>query len=221
MREKSTFRSLAGALAAIALLALQNMAATAEPGAVKIIAFGDSLIAGLGLAPEATFPVRLEAALRAKGHRIEIVNAGVSGDTASGGRARLGWALPEDADAVIVELGANDALRGIDPAATEAALDGLLADIRGRGLPVLLAGMLAPPNMGAAYGEQFNGMFPRLAEKHGVLFYRFFLDGVAAEPDLNQSDGIHPNADGIAVIVERMLPIVEKLIAAARPARTE
>ena len=211
---------IAGLAAAFSVAMFGPTTAT-EADPVKIVAFGDSLTAGYGLSQEAAFPTRLEAALRAKGHQVEIINAGVSGDTASGGRARLAWALPDDADAVIVELGATDALRGIDPAATEAALDALLADIRARGLPVLLAGMLAPPNMGADYEVQFNGIFPRLAEKHGALFYPFFLDGVAADAQFNQGDGIHPNAAGVSIIVERMLPLVEKLIAAAEPTGTD
>lgn len=182
---------------------------------ITILAFGDSLTAGYGLAPQEAFPVKLEAALKAKGHDVRIVNAGVSGDTSTAGRDRLDWALGEDVDAVIVELGANDALRGIDPKQTEAALAAILDTLRNRKLPVLLAGMLAPRNLGPAYGQEFDALFPALAKARGILFYPFFLDGVAADASLNQADGIHPNARGVDVIVARMLPMVEQLIAEA------
>lgn len=203
------------ALFAAALL-LAAMPARAEP--MRIVALGDSLTAGYGLEPAGSFTVQLEAALKARGHDIVIVNAGVSGDTSSDGAARVDWSVGEDADAVIVELGANDALRGVDPAITREALDGLLARLGERGLPVLLAGMLAPPNLGQDYGARFNPIYPELAAKHGTLFYPFFLDGVAAEAGLNQPDGIHPNAEGVAIIVERIVPSVEALIAAAEGA---
>jgi acyl-CoA thioesterase-1 len=199
----------------VALL-LAAMPARAEP--MRIVALGDSLTAGYGLEPAGSFTVQLETALKARGHDIVIVNAGVSGDTSSDGAARVDWSVGEDADAVIVELGANDALRGVDPSITREALDELLARLRERGLPVLLAGMLAPPNLGQDYGARFNPIYPELAAKHGVLFYPFFLDGAAAQTQLNQPDGIHPNADGVAVIVERIVPVVEALIAEATPA---
>ncbi len=182
-----------------------------------IVAFGDSLTAGLGLDPGEAFPARLEAALKARGHDIVIANAGVSGDTSTGGAERLDWTLAPDVDAVIVELGANDALRGIDPQQTEKALDLILTELGKRKLPVLLAGMLAPRNLGSDYGKSFDAIFPRLARKHGVLFYPFFLDGVAAEPLLNQPDGIHPNSKGVDMIVSRILPITEDLIRQASP----
>ncbi len=204
------------AVFAIGLL-LAAVPARAEP--VRIVALGDSLTAGYGLEPAESFTVQLEKALKARGHDIVIVNAGVSGDTSSDGAARVDWSIGEDADAVIVELGANDALRGVDPAITRDSLDGLLARLGERGLPVLLAGMLAPPNLGADYGARFNPIYPELAAKHGTLFYPFFLDGVAAEARLNQPDGIHPNAEGVAIIVERIVPSVEALIAAATAAR--
>jgi acyl-CoA thioesterase-1 len=191
-------------------LTLAAMPARAEP--IRIVALGDSLTAGYGLEAAESFTRQLEAALKARGHDIVIVDAGVSGDTASDGLARVDWSVGEDADAVIVELGANDALRGVDPAITRAALDGILARLRERGLPVLLAGMLAPPNMGAAYGAEFNPIYPQLAAEHGAILYPFFLDGVAAEAGLNQPDGIHPNAEGVAVIVGGMVPAVEALI---------
>jgi acyl-CoA thioesterase I len=177
-----------------------------------ILALGDSLTAGLGLDPPFSFPAQLEAALRAKGHDVAVMNAGVSGDTAAQGLARLDWALTDDVDAVIVELGANDALRGLEPRQAETALDEILTKVQAKGLPVLLAGMKAPPNLGADYVTAFDAMFPRLSETHGVAFYPFFLEGVAAEVKLNQADGIHPNAEGVAVIVQRMLPAVEALL---------
>jgi acyl-CoA thioesterase-1 len=186
---------------------------------VKIVAFGDSLTAGFGLPQQASFPVRLGQALAAKGIKAEIVNAGVSGDTASGGLGRLDWSVPEGTEAVILELGANDALRGVDPAVTRKALDAILSRLKARKIAVLLCGMLAPPNMGADYGKEFNRIFPELASTHGVVFYPFFLDGVAADESLNQRDGLHPTAAGVDIIVQRILPKVEELIARARSAR--
>ena len=194
--------------------AMSAIAATKE--AVSVVALGDSLIAGYGLAISEAFPARLAKALAAKGIAADIVNAGVSGDTASGGLARLDWSVPEETDAVIVELGANDALRGVDPAVTHAAIEEILRRLAARGIPVLLCGMLAPPNMGADYANAFNAIFPALAKQYDVVFYPFFLDGVAAERGLNQADGMHPSADGVARIVERILPAVEALIARAR-----
>jgi acyl-CoA thioesterase-1 len=195
---------------ALALLALTAVGAAAAP--VTILALGDSLTAGLGVGPAEAFPVRLEAALQAKGHDVKVINAGVSGDTAADGAARLDWALAEPVNAVIVELGANDALRGLPVAQAEQALDRLLAALAAKKLPVLLAGMRAPPNMGPEYQAAFDGMYERLAAKHGVLLYPFFLDGVAADPKLNQGDGMHPSPAGVDVIVARMLPSVEQLL---------
>ena len=189
----------------------------AEP--LRIVAFGDSLTAGLGLSEKDAFPVKLEAALKAKGHDVEVINAGVSGDTASGGLARLDWSVPDTTDAVILELGANDALRGVAPAATRKALDETIRRLQSRNIPVLLAGMQAPRNMGADYIAAFDRIYPELAREHGVLFYPFFLDGVAARSKLNQRDGIHPTAEGVDVIVRGILPYVEKLIAEARANR--
>ncbi|HMB48347.1 MAG TPA: arylesterase [Afifellaceae bacterium] len=183
---------------------------------VRIVALGDSLTAGYGLAPGQGFPAQLQRALDAAGHKVDIVDAGVSGDTASGGLARLDWSVAPDADAVIVELGANDALRGIGPEVTRKALDEIVARLNARNLPVLIAGMVAPPNMGDDYGDRFNAIYSDLAEKHGTSLYPFFLDGVAGDRSLNQADGIHPTAEGIAVIVENILPEVEKLIEQAR-----
>jgi len=205
------------ACATIFLTGQMRPIVAAEP--VKIVALGDSLTAGFGLAREAAFPARLEAALKAKGFAVEIANAGVSGDTPSGGLARLDWSVPEGTDAVILELGANDALRGLDPKVTRAALDAILRRLGERRIAVLLAGMRAPPNMGADYGRAFDAIFPDLAAAHDVVFYPFFLDGVAADRVLNQGDGMHPNAAGIDAIVERILPKAEELIARVKAKR--
>lgn len=199
--------------AVLILLVLAVTGAAAAP--VTILALGDSLTAGLGVGPTEAFPARLEAALKARGHDVKVINAGVSGDTAADGAGRLDWALGEPVDAVIVELGANDALRGLPVPQAEQALDRLLTALGEKKLPVLLAGMRAPPNLGAEYQTAFDGMFARLAEKHGVLLYPFFLDGVAADPKLNQPDGMHPNPAGVDVIVSRILPSVEQLLGKA------
>lgn len=191
-------------------------AAAAEP--VRILALGDSLTAGYGLARQDSFPARLQAALGRRGIAAEVINAGVSGDTTAGGRARLEWALADAPAVAIVELGANDGLRGLDPEATFANLDAIVRRLKAARVAVLLTGMKAPPNLGAEYGAAFNAVFPRIAEKHGVAFHPFFLDGVAAEPELNQDDGIHPNAAGVKIIVERLLPFVVDVIEKARPA---
>jgi acyl-CoA thioesterase-1 len=199
----------------IAVFALFLAAAPAGAAAVNILALGDSLTAGFGVAPAEAFPVKLEAALKARGHDVRVINGGVSGDTSTAGRDRLGWVVTEDVNAVIVELGANDALRGIDPAGTDAALSAILGELSSRKLPVLLAGMRAPRNLGQDYVERFDSIYPRLAETYGALFYPFFLEGVAAQPSLNQPDGIHPTAKGVDVIVAGILPKVEELIARA------
>lgn len=199
---------------AFALVVLTATGAAAQP--LTILALGDSLTAGLGVGPAEAFPARLEAALKAKGHDVKVINAGVSGDTAADGAARLDWALAEPVDAVIVELGANDALRGLPVEQAEKALDKLLTALGQKKLPVLLAGMKAPPNLGPEYQTAFDGMYQRLADRHpGVILYPFFLDGVAADPKLNQQDGMHPNPAGVDVIVARILPSVEQLLAAA------
>ena len=178
--------------------------------------FGDSLSAGLGLPAAEAFPAKLGRALKAKGLTVDIADAGVSGDTASAGLARLDWSVPDGTDAVIVELGANDALRGVDPKITRAALEEILRRLQARGIAVLLAGMRAPRNLGEAYTRGFDPIFPELAKAQGVLFYPFFLDGVVADAKLNQRDGVHPNAAGVDVIVARILPKVEELIARVR-----
>ena len=186
---------------------------------VKIVALGDSLSAGFQLPASAAFPARLEQALKAKGVAVEIANAGVSGDTSSGGLARLDWSVPAGTDAVILELGANDMLRGIDPAVTRKALETIVKKLKGRGVEVLLAGMRAPPNMGADYRRAFDSIFPDLASAYGLVFYSFFLDGIAADPKFNQRDGLHPTSPGVDVIVGRILPKVEELIARVRARR--
>ncbi len=182
--------------------------------AVRVTALGDSLTAGYGLPVDETFPVQLEIALRAAGAKVTIANAGVSGDTTAGGLARLDWVMADRPALVIVELGANDGLRGLDPSMTYQNLDRILTRLAAAGARVLLAGMYAPPNLGRDYGEAFDTIYPRLAEKHGVPLYPFFLDGVATDPDLNQHDGIHPNAAGVAAIVERITPYVLAVLAA-------
>lgn len=183
---------------------------------VQIVAFGDSLTAGFGLPQSASFPVQLEKALRARGQTAVVANAGVSGDTTSGGLKRFDWAVPKNTDAVILELGANDALRGLPPQAAKRNLDKIIARLRERRIAVLVAGMRALRNWGNDYQLQFDGIFSDLATKHGTLLYPFFLDGVALERELNLEDGLHPNAKGIDEIVKRILPKVEKLIARAQ-----
>ncbi len=185
-------------------------------GEIRLLALGDSLTAGYGLPRPDAFTTRLEASLRAAGQPVRVINAGVSGDTTAGGLARLDWALADKPDAAIVELGANDGLRGLDPVATAANLDAIVGRLKAAGVAVLVAGMKAPPNLGAEYGAAFNGIYGAVAARHGVALYPFFLDGVAADPALNQDDGIHPSAAGVAVIVERLLPHVLALLAGRR-----
>lgn len=207
-----------GLLASL-LVAGTGAASAQQARPVAIVALGDSLTAGYQLPPGDAFPVKLQAALKAKGLDVTVENAGVSGDTSTGGLERLDWAVGDGVDAVIVELGANDALRGIDPAVTRRNLDDILTRLKARGVAVLLTGMLAPPNMGAQFAAAFNPIFPDLAAKHGVLFDPFFLEGVAAEPSLNIADGMHPNARGVDAIVARILPKVEELVAQVRSRR--
>jgi acyl-CoA thioesterase-1 len=193
--------------------------AAAAAGPLKIVALGDSLTAGFGLPEDKAFPAKLQTVLRGKGYDVTVINAGASGDTASGGLARLDWSVPEGTDAVILELGANDALRGIDPKVTEAALDQILTRLAQRHIPVLFTGMLSPRNMGDDYERAYNAIFPALAAKHDVIFYPFFLKGVWVGTTLSQSDMIHPNIAGVGVIVINILPSVEELIARAQKAR--
>lgn len=189
-------------------------AAHADDDTITIVALGDSLTAGYLLGPDEGFPEQLEKALGQAGHdNVKVLNAGVSGDTTAGGLARLDWAVGPQADAVIVELGANDALRAIDPAVTRKNLDEIISRLKERGLPVLLAGMYAPPNLGRDYGAAFNPIFAELAEREGLVFYPFFLEGVAGDRSLNLGDGIHPTAQGVRIIVKGILPEVEELIA--------
>jgi acyl-CoA thioesterase I len=202
--------------AAISVVLLVLMSGTARAEPITLLALGDSLTAGYGLDASAAFPSKLEAALRARGHDVVVLNAGVSGDTAAQGAARLEWALSEAVDGVIVELGANDALRGLDPKQAEAALQTLLDILANKNMPVLLAGMRAPPNLGEDYAVAFEGMYQRLAARPGVIFYPFFLDGVAGNATLNQPDGMHPTAAGVDIIVARILPAAEQLLGLAK-----
>lgn len=205
------------AACALALVVVSHAALAQQPTRpVKLVVLGDSLSAGLGLAGPEAFPARLQKALRAKGIAVEIDNAGVSGDTASGGRDRLDWSVPEGTDAVIVELGANDALRGIDPAVTRSALSEIVTRLKARGIRVLLCGMLAPPNFGSDYTDRFNAIYPELARQLDVPLYPFFLEGVAANARLNQADGIHPTAEGVDVIVKNIMPTVEAYLGTIR-----
>ena len=181
---------------------------------IKMVVLGDSLSAGLGLSAAAAFPARLKESLKIKGIGVDMINAGVSGDTSSGGRDRLDWSVPEGTDAVILELGANDALRGTDPKVTRAALTDILARLKARKVAVLLCGMLAPPNYGSDYSARFNAIYPDLAKSFGVPLYPFFLEGVAADARLNQADGLHPTAEGVDVIVKNILPTVEAFLGA-------
>jgi len=187
---------------------------------IKMVVLGDSLSAGLGLAASAAFPARLKKALQANGIAVDMINAGVSGDTSSGGRDRLDWSVPEGTDAVILELGANDALRGIDPAVTRSALSDILTRLKARKIAVLLCGMLAPPNYGSDYAARFNAIYPELAKSFAVPLYPFFLQGVATEAKLNQADGMHPTAEGVDVIVKNMLPSVEAFLGAISAQRS-
>jgi acyl-CoA thioesterase-1 len=190
-------------------------APAAGPGKpIKMVVLGDSLSAGLGLSASAALPARLKESLKIKGIDVDMINAGVSGDTSSGGRDRLDWSVPEGTDAVILELGANDALRGIDPKVTRAALTDILARLKARKVAVLLCGMLAPPNYGSDYSARFNAIYPDLAKSFGVPLYPFFLEGVAADARLNQADGLHPTAEGVDVIVKNILPTVEAFLGA-------
>ena len=218
MRVQMALRVLAVTTAFLvaAILAAAMTPSIAADKPLSIVALGDSLTAGLGLAASDAFPAKLQRALAAKGIAATVVNAGVSGDTTSGGLARLDWSVPAGTDAVILELGANDALRGIDPAVAKRALDGMLSKLTQRSIPVLLCGMLSPPNLGADYGRTFNAIYPDLAKTYGTLLYPFFLDGVVTDRKLNQGDGLHPTAAGVDVIVARILPQVEALVARAR-----
>ncbi|MCP3474732.1 arylesterase [Bradyrhizobium sp. CCGUVB1N3] len=192
---------------------IAGASAQAKPP-IKLVVLGDSLSAGLGLQGQDAFPMKLQKALRDKGIALDMINAGVSGDTSSGGRDRLDWSVPEGTEGVIVELGANDALRGLDPDVTRAALSDIVARLKARGVAVMLCGMLAPPNYGADYAARFNSIYPDLAKKFDVPLYPFFLDGVAADAKLNQADGIHPTPAGVDIIVKNIMPTVEAFLGA-------
>jgi acyl-CoA thioesterase I len=217
-RVKAGVQAAAQALVLAAVLGGFAPAAVAQ-APVKVVALGDSLTAGFNLPASAAFPVRLERALKAKGHAVEIANAGVSGDTASGGLARLDWSVPEGTDAVIVELGANDMLRGLDPKVTQRALDEIVRRLTQRKIVVLLAGMRAIPNLGIDYVQGFEQIYPEIAARYDALFYPFFLEGVAGDAKLNQRDGLHPTAAGVDVIVNGILPKAEELLARVRQRR--
>lgn len=208
-------RRLVQALALAAILTTASHATAART--LRLVVLGDSLTAGFGLAPGKAFPDRLGAALRAKGLDVKVINAGVSGDTAADGLARYEWAVPPDANALIVELGANDMLHGQKPEATKAALAAILDKAGAAHLPTLLAGMRAAPNLGPEYDRAFDAIYPGLANAYDVSLYPFFLDGVAGNPKLNQADGLHPNAEGVEVIVQKILPSVEALLKEAKP----
>jgi acyl-CoA thioesterase-1 len=217
------YGGVSGFLKALLLvLVLAAPARAAEP--LLLLALGDSLTAGYQLKPQESFPAQLQAALRREGREVVVHNGGVSGDTSAQGKARLGWVLAglkRTPDVAIVALGANDMLRGQPAGAMRANLDAIVADLKGRGTVVILAGMLAAPNMGKAYASEYNAVFPAVAKKHGALFYPFFTDGVTAVPSLLLADQMHPNAKGVSVMVNRMLPVVKKGldVAAARPSR--
>lgn len=203
-------------LQALALLVLGVMPQPAGAGPLQIVGFGDSLMAGYQLAPGDRFTDQLEKALRDKGFDVSVANAGVSGDTTSGGLARLDWSVPDGTALVILEFGGNDMLRGIDPALVDKNLDAMLSRLKERDIPVLLAGMVAAPNLGHAYGEAFGAIYTRLAEKYGVSLYPFFLEGVAGNPALQLEDAMHPNAAGVKRIVEGILPMVEKAVSTSQ-----
>lgn len=204
--------ALAIAVFALAGFSYEARAQESDQATKTLVLFGDSLMAGYGLAHENGFAPKLEAALKDAGHDVEVVNSSVSGDTTAAGLARLDWALVDKPDAVLLELGANDALRGMEPSQTRENLAEILEKLRGMDVDVLLAGMMAPPNMGTAYGDEFNSIYPDLASRYQVDLYPFFLEGVAAEPSLNQDDGMHPNAEGVDVIVKSILPDVINLL---------
>jgi acyl-CoA thioesterase-1 len=206
-------------LLALALaLATARAPAPAAGAPVRLLILGDSLTAGYGLPHADGFEVQLQRALRAQGHEVTIVDGAVSGDTSAGGRARLDWVLADGADAAIVELGANDGLRGLDPKDMEANLSAILDRLAAQHLPVLFTGMYAPPNLGPDYERAYRAVFDRLGQRPGVLYDPFFLDGVAEVPALTQPDGLHPNAEGVRHEVTRLLPLLEKLLQEARPA---
>jgi acyl-CoA thioesterase I len=209
-------------LAALLLVAYAALVTLAHPvraaeRTVRLVALGDSLTAGFGLPADAAFPTLLEQALKARGHDVSVANAGVSGDTTTGGLDRLDWSVPDGTDGVILELGANDMLRGTDPAVPQKNLAAIVAKLKARGIPVLLAGMLASRNLGADYARRFDAIYPDLARQEDLVLYPFFLDGVAGDRALNQGDGLHPLRKGVEIIVARMLPTVETFLGRLKP----
>lgn len=221
-RASTTWGQMVRQMAIVNLWLLAGLGAALaadEAAPVRIVAFGDSLTAGYMLKPSEAFPVQLAEALKAKGENVDVANAGVSGDTTAAGLERFDWAIPEGTEAVILELGANDALRGIDPDETRANLDKIMTRLRARNIDVLLAGMMAPKNWGKDYEARFATIYGDLAEQHGALLYPFFLEGVALDAKLNQQDGLHPTAPGVGVIVKSIMPKVEELIARVRARR--
>ena len=199
--------------AALAAMIAPLSAAHAQSTPIRLVALGDSLSAGYNLPQEAAFPVALERALKAKGYKVEIANAGVSGDTSAGGLDRLDWSVPDGTDGVILELGANDMLRGLDPAGTRKNIEAIVERLKSRNIPVMLAGMYASRNLGPDYVQKFDSIYPDIAKKHDLVLYPFFLDGVAGDRSLNLPDGLHPTAKGVEIIVERILPSVESFLA--------
>jgi acyl-CoA thioesterase-1 len=199
--------------AAFAAMIAPLPAAHAQNNPIRLVALGDSLSAGYNLPQAAAFPVALERALKAKGYRVEVANAGVSGDTSAGGLDRLDWSVPDGTDGVILELGANDMLRGLDPAGTRKNIEAIVERLKSRNIPVMLAGMYASRNLGSDYVQKFDSIYPDIAKKHDLVLYPFFLDGVAGDRSLNLPDGMHPTAKGVEIIVERILPSVESFLA--------
>jgi len=214
---KRQFGPLLSIIFACAMSVLGTVAETrpvqAQGEPIRLVALGDSLTAGYGLPREAAFPVVLEKALKARGYKVEITNAGVSGDTSTGGLERLDWSVPDGTDGVILELGANDMLRGLDPAIPRRTLDAIVERLKARGIPVMLAGMFASRNLGPDYAQRFDSIYPDIAKKHGLVIYPFFLEGVAGDRSLNLPDGLHPTAKGVEAIVKRILPSVETFLA--------
>jgi acyl-CoA thioesterase I len=213
-RQSGPFMTIIFACAAVLAAVIAPLpAAHAQNNPIRLVALGDSLSAGYNLPQEAAFPVALERALKAKGYRVEVANAGVSGDTSSGGLDRLDWSVPDGTDGVILELGANDMLRGLDPAGTRKNVEAIVERIKSRNIPVMLAGMYASRNLGPEYVQKFDSIYPDIAKKHDLVLYPFFLDGVAGDRSLNLPDGMHPTAKGVEIIVERILPSVESFLA--------
>jgi acyl-CoA thioesterase I len=213
-RQSGPFMTIIFACAAVLAAVIAPLPAAQSQGQpIRLVALGDSLSAGYNLPQEAAFPVALERALKAKGYKVEVVNAGVSGDTSSGGLDRLDWSVPDGTDGVILELGANDMLRGLDPAGTRKNIEAIVERLKSRDIPVMLAGMYASRNLGPEYVQKFDGIYPDIAKKHDLVLYPFFLDGVAGDRSLNLPDGMHPTAKGVEIIVERILPSVESFLA--------